>query len=175
GNTPFTNAYVTGQFTSRVRVIGNYVRFAADSNSTESEDAAGNFASFTVGRFFSGFSSLIDGRAKNTTWRGGGRAEVVVTDKVDFFAGAQREHRELEGAALINDLFLQTVNFGGLDPRDVQVIINANNSLDRDEDVYSAAISARALGPFSLRAGISQSQQDVSVTPDLFEIVIPGG
>src|SRR4029078_7779006 len=32
GHTPFTNAYVTGQFTNRVRVVGNYVRFAATSN-----------------------------------------------------------------------------------------------------------------------------------------------
>ena len=174
GHTPFTNAYVTGQFTSRVRVIGSYVRFAADSHSNENESAAGAFTSFTISRFFGGFSDQIDGRAKNTTWRGGARAEVALTDKIDFFAGAQREHRGLEGSALINDLFTQTVNFGGLDPRDVQVILSSNNSLDRDEDVYSAAVSARAIGPFSFRAGFSESKQDVTVTPDLSEIVVPG-
>jgi hypothetical protein len=174
GHTPFTNAYVTGQFTSRVRVIGDYVRFAADSHSNENESAAGAFASFTISRFFNGFSDQIDGRAKNTTWRGGARTEIALTDKFDLFAGFQHEHRALEGSALISDLFLQTVNFGGLDPRDVQVILSTNNSLDRDEDVLSAAVSARAIGPFSFRAGIGESKQDVTVTPDLAEIVVPG-
>ena len=174
GHTPFTNLYATGQFTARVRVIGNYVRFAADSRGSESEDASGAFASFAISRFFGGFSEQADARAKNTTWRGGARAEVTLTDKVDLFAGFQHEHRGLEGSALITDLFLQTVNFGGLDPRDVQTILNAHSALDRDEDVASVAVSARVLGPFSLRAGISQSKQDVTVTPDLSEIVVPG-
>jgi hypothetical protein len=157
-----------------VRVIGNYVRFAANSDGNEVESATGSFASFALSRFFNGLSDQVNGTAKNTTWRGGARAEIGLTDKVDFLAGFQREHRSLEGTALINDLFLQTVNFGGLDPRDVQTVINAHNSLDRDEDVLSAAVSARALGPFSIRAGFSESKQDVTVTPDLSEIVVPG-
>ncbi len=174
GHTPFTNAYVTGQFTNRVRVIGNFVRFAANSNSDENENAVGSFASFALSRFFNSLTDEVNGRAKNTTWRGGARAEVIVTEKVDFLAGFQREHRSLEGSALINDLYLQTVNFGGVDPRDIQTIINAKNSLNRDEDVLDAALSARALGPFSVRAGFSTSRQDVDVTPDLEEIVVPG-
>ncbi|HEX7421041.1 MAG TPA: hypothetical protein VF505_14220 [Thermoanaerobaculia bacterium] len=174
GHTPFTNAYVTGQFTNRVRVIGNYVRFAANANSNEDEAATGSFASFALSRFFGGLTDTVSGRAKNTTWRGGARAEIALTDKVDFLAGYQREHRELEGTALINDLFLQTVNFGGVDPKDVQTIINAKNSFNRDEDVLNAAFSARALGPFSVRAGFSESKQDVNVAPDLEEIVVPG-
>ncbi|MGZ8853549.1 MAG: hypothetical protein ACXW2X_09135 [Thermoanaerobaculia bacterium] len=174
GHTPFTNLYVTGQVTSRVRVIGNYARFAANSNINEDEAASGSFISFGLSRFFNGLTGNVDGRAKNTTWRGGARAEITVTDKVDFLAGYQSEHRSLEGTALINELFLQTVNFGGLDPRDVQAILNAQNSFDRDEDVLSAAVSARALGPFSVRAGLSQSQHEVTVAPDLSEIVVPG-
>ena len=174
GHTPFTNLYATAQLTGRARVIGNYVRFAADSHGSESEDATGAFASFAISRFFNGFSEQADARAKNTTWRGGARAEVALTDKVDLFGGFQREHRALQGSALITDLFLQSVNFGGLDPRDVQTILSAHSALDRDEDVASIAVSARALGPFSLRAGLSESKQDVSVTPDLSEIVVPG-
>jgi hypothetical protein len=174
GHTPFTNAYVTAQATSRIKLIGSYVRFAAKSASNEAESDAGSFVSFAINRFFNGFTDQINGTSRNTTWRGGARAEIALTDKIDLFANAQREHRSLEGAALINDLFLQTVNFGGLDPRDVQTIINAHNALERDEDVFSVAASARALGPFAVRAGVSQSNQDVNVTPDLSEIVVPG-
>jgi len=174
GHTPFTNAYITGQFTNRVRLIVNYVRFAAKSDSNEDESAAGSFASFAISRFFHGLSDQVNGTSRNTTWRSGARAELSVTDRIDFFANAQREHRSLEGAALINDLFLQTVTFSGLDPRDVQTILNAHDALERDEDVFSAAVSARALGPFAVRAGVSESNQEVRVTPDLSEIVVPG-
>lgn len=174
GHTPFTNAYVTGQLTNRLRVIGNFVRFAASSDTNDTENDTGSFASFALGRFFNSLTEQTSGQAKNTTWRGGARAEVIVNDRVDFLAGFQREHRSLEGSALINDLYLQTVNFGGVDPRDVQTILSSKNSLDRDEDVLDAALSARALGPFSVRAGFSTSKQDVGVTPDLAEIVVPG-
>jgi hypothetical protein len=174
GHTPFTNLYATGQFTNRVRVIGNYVRFAAKSDTDDNESDAGNFASFAISRFFKTLTEQTSGTAKNTTWRGGARAEVVITDKVDLFAGYQREHRELEGSALINELFAQTVNFGGTDPRDIQTVLSAHNSLIRQEDVADIALAARALGPFSLRGGISVSKQDVNVAPDLEEIVVPG-
>jgi len=173
GHTPFTNAYVTGQF-SRVRLIGNYVRSASNLNGSETEDAAGSFASFGLGRFFTGFNDLIDSRSKNTTWRGGARAEVAIVNDVDFLAGFQREHRSLEGSALINSLFLQSIPFGGANPSDVRTVLNAASALDRDEDVLSAAVSARSLGPFAVRAGASQSRQDVTVSPDLSEIVVPG-
>ncbi|HLJ73362.1 MAG TPA: hypothetical protein VKU62_02160, partial [Thermoanaerobaculia bacterium] len=174
GNIPYTNAYATSQVTSRLRLIGSYVRSTAKSDGNEDEGASGSFISFAISRLFAGFTDQISGTAHNNTWRGAARAEISVTDKLDVFANAQREHRSLEGAALINDLFLNSVNFGGLDPRDVQTVINAHNSLERDEDVFSVAASARSLGPFALRAGASISNQDVTVTPDLSEIVVPG-
>ncbi|HEY6893280.1 MAG TPA: hypothetical protein VI258_03865, partial [Rhodanobacteraceae bacterium] len=174
GRTPYTNAYATSQLTNRLRLIGSYVRSSAKSDSNEDEGASGSFVSFAISRIFSGFSDQISGTAHDNTWRGTARAELSVTDKVDVFANAQREHRSLEGAALINDLFLNSVNFGGLDPRDVQAVINAHNSLERDEDVLSVAASARSLGPFAVRAGASISNQDVTVSPDLSEIVVPG-
>ena len=41
--------------------------------------------------------------------------------------------------------------------------------------VYDAGVSARVLGPFSVNAGWSQTQQTVTATPDAAEIVVPGG
>src|SRR6202030_3786204 len=58
------------------------------------------------------------------------------------------------------------------DPRDLEAIINSSNSLERKEDVGDVALSARSIGPFSFRAGYSLSKQDVTVTPDLSEIVV---
>jgi hypothetical protein len=173
-DTPFTTFFVAGQAMKRVRLIGNYVRFAADSSGNETESAAGSFASFALGRFFSGMTGSATSSAKNTTWRGGGRAEVAIGPKVDFLAGFQREHREMDGVALIDTVFLQSITFAGFDRRDIETVLNARSSVNRDEDVWRAAISARSIGPFAARAEISESKQDVTVSPDLSEIVVPG-
>ena len=131
-NTPFTNLFVTGQVMKRVRLIGNYVRFAADSNGNETEAAAGSFTSFALSRFFSGLSESASSSAKNKTWRGGGRAEVTLAPNVDFLAGFQREHRELDGAALIDTLFLQSITFAGFDRKDIETVLKATSS-DRSQ------------------------------------------
>ncbi len=173
GSTPFTNAYVTGAFDPRFKVIGNYVRFAAKSDGNGSETDAGSFASFELGRFFKALGESSENSAKNTTWRGGVRGELSIANNVDLLAGFQREHRNLEGSALINTLYIQSVTFGGADLRDLATVINSNNSLERHEDVGSLALSARP-GPWTLRVGASQTEQNVTVSPDLAEIVVPG-
>jgi hypothetical protein len=173
-NTPFTTFFVTAQVMTRVRLIGNYVRFSAGSNGSETESAAGSFTSFPLSRFYTGLSESASSNAKNKTWRGGGRAEVTLLPNVDFLAGYQRDHRELDGAGLINTLFLQSITFAGFDRKDIATVLQSTGSIDRDEDVLSAGISARAIGPFALRGEFRESKMDVTVAPDLSEIVVPG-
>jgi hypothetical protein len=170
--TPFTNLYLTGTALSRIKLVGNYVRFASDANGSGNEDLGGSFASFTISRFFNALHERSSADARNTTWRGGARAEVELVKNVDLLAGWQRESRELSGSALINTLFLQSITFGGADPRDLGAVLDSSNSMERKEDVASVALSARSLGPFTLRGGWSTSRQDVTVTPDLSEIVV---
>ncbi|HEX7809557.1 MAG TPA: hypothetical protein VF608_12545, partial [Thermoanaerobaculia bacterium] len=174
-DTPFTTLYLTGQATSRLRLIGNFSRFAAESDNTGADDVAGSLASFALGRFFNGISETSTTRARNTTWRGSARAEFAFNDKIDATAGYRREHRELDGSALIRTLYLQSITFGGADPRDVEVILNASNALEREEDVLDASVSYRPRAPFTIRGGVSQSNTDITVAPDLSEIVIDGG
>lgn len=173
-DTPFTNLFVTDQVTKRVRLIGNYVRFNADSSGNESEAAAGSFTSFALSRFFSGLSETATSDAKNKTWRGGGRAEVTLTPNIDFLGGFQTEHREMDGAALIDTLFLQSITFAGFDKKDLETVLKATSVIDRDESVWNAGISARSIEPFTFRAEVRETKQEVNVAPDLSEIVIPG-
>jgi hypothetical protein len=173
-HTPFTNFYITGDVLKRLRLTGNYVRFAADSQGNENESVFGNFASFAISRFYTGSTESATSNAKNTTWRGGGHAEYEVAEGIDLIAGFQREHRELDGNALINTLYLQSITFGGVDQRDFQTVLNAKSSIDRDEDIVNAGIVGRTAGPFSFRAEVRQSKVDADVAPDLSEIVVPG-
>lgn len=165
-NTPFTNLYIAGEPLSRVRLIGNYTRFSATSDGSGDEDLTGSFVSFAIGQNFLGVNETSSGRAKNQTWRGGGRAEITLARGIDFITSFQREHRELTGSSLINTVYLT--------PGDVQTLLTSANALDRDEKLWTAGISARAFGPFAFRAEFRQSQQDFMVSQDLAEIVIPG-
>lgn len=171
---PFTNLYVAGQVVPRTTLIANYVRTDAEADSLESDLASGSFASFGLRRFFTGLTESTTSNAENKTWRGGLRAEVALTDKFDFMAGWQSEHRDIGGTALIESLYLNSITFGGADRRDFQEILEAESSVERKYNTFEAAIAARQLGPFAFRAGFTVQQQDYTFSPDLEEIVVPG-
>jgi hypothetical protein len=172
-DTPFTTAFVTADL-PRTKLIGSFVRFAADSDGSEDEAATGSFVSFPISRFFNGLSETTTSKAKNTTWRGSGRAEIAISDRLDFLGGYRKEHREMSGDALIRTVFLDTTTFSGLDPREVQELIAAESALDREVGTFEAALAGRALGPFSVRVGYSRSIFDFVVDPAIEEIVVPG-
>lgn len=174
-NTPATSAFVTGRFGPQVKVIASYTRARGSSETDEQEDLSGNLVSFELSRFFQGFSEPISAHATATQWSGSGRVEVAIIDGLDWEAGYVRRHNELDGFALISSIFLDTVTFANLDPKNVQELLQAQTSIDRTESVYETSVNARVLGPISIRGGYSQTNQDLSISPDPSEIVIPGG
>jgi hypothetical protein len=173
-NTPSTSALITGRLGPRVKLIGSYQRASAEADTSESEGLAGSLVSFEISRFFAGLTETASTRSKATFWRGSGRAELSLTDGVDLTAGFARRHRYLDGFALVSTLYLNTVTFAGQDPKNLLVLLQSQNAMDRTDDVFDVTLSARAFGPFALRAGWSQTKSDVTVTPDLSEIVVPG-
>ncbi len=171
---PFTQLFVTAQPLERLRVIGNFDRFSADSNDVEEDSAAGSFASFAIGRFFDGRLQDVAGDASNDSWRGGLRAEYALSNQIMVIGTASRQHRELEGSSLISTVFLDSLTFGGVDPRDLETILETRNAMEREEDRFSIGAVARSIGAFNLRAQYSESHQDITVSPDISEIVVPG-
>ena len=171
---PFTNFYVTGDLGDRVRLVADYVTFDAESESSEDEVVTGSFVSFGLRRFFQGLEETVDSRADSNTSRGGLRAEVLLFENVDLVASYQMRDRDLSGNALIESLYTNTINFSNADPRDVTEILEADNELTREDSILLAGVRARAVGPFTLWAYYSQTQQDVTMPPSLEEIVVPG-
>lgn len=174
-NVPVTTAFVVGRFADRIKVSAGYVRANSETEGSETEDLTGNLVSFQISRFFHGLSEPISSRARNEQWRGHGRVEVEIADGFDVSAGYAQRHRELDGFALISSLFLDTLTFSGQDPRNLERLIEANTALEKTEKVFDASFDARSLGPVALRVGYEQTDQDVRVTPDPEEIVVPGG
>ncbi|KAA0256634.1 MAG: hypothetical protein EDX89_00610 [Acidobacteria bacterium] len=171
--TPVTNAYVAGRLFKTVKLIGAYVRSAADADATEREDATGNFVSFDIDRFFKGYQENVSSQAESTYWRGSGRIEWNVFKQLDLSVGYQKRSREVDGEALFNELFLQTTLFTGFDPKDVQRSFEAVTSLERTEEIFDALALVRGVGPFDFRLGYYRTAQDVTYDADEEEIVIP--
>ena len=67
------------------------------------------------------------------------------------------------------------MTYAGQSTGDLLREINARTAVDDMTRVYDASVTARSLGPFSVNAGWSQTQQNVTATPDAEEIVVPGG
>lgn len=171
---PFTQFFVAAQPLERLRLIGNFDRSSADSDDVEEESASGSFVSFPIGRFFDGRLQDVTGRASNESWRGGLRAEYALSNAVMLTGTASRQHRELEGSSLISTVFLDSITFGGVDQRDLETILETENAMEREEDRFSIGAVGRSIGPFTLRAHYSESHQDITVSPDISEIVVPG-
>ncbi len=174
-NTPVTNAWAAVNLLGRLKITGSYIKADGSDETKYVEADAGNFVSFEIARFFAGLGETVNSRARTDFWRGSARAEVTVLPNVVVSGGWVENSRALDGQALIGSLFLNTVTYAGVPAGDLLKQINANTEVDQMDRVYDANVTARMIGPFAVNAGWSQTQQNVTATPDASEIIIPGG
>ncbi|MEO8585692.1 MAG: hypothetical protein ABI584_05995 [Acidobacteriota bacterium] len=174
-NAPTTSFFVRGFATDFVQVTGFYVKTISTGDDTANESATGSLVSFPLARFFSGLTENTSSRIDSTLWRAGARLEARLFEGVNLSGGFVRRHATLAGQDLVTSLFTGTTTYTGFTLTDIQTLLSANTSIERTEDVYDVQVAAKAFGPFGIRAGYSQIQQDVTVTPDPSEILVPGG
>ncbi len=174
-NTPTSSFFLRGFATDAVQIVGFYVRANASADSKDQENLNGSLVSFALSRFFTGLADTSSSRVQNTMWRVGGRLEWHAFDGIDVTGGFVRRHATWDGQDLVTSLFSGTSSFTGVTLTDIQTILNAQTSVDRTEDVWDAQVSAKAFGPFGVRAGYSRIEQDLTVTQDPSEILVPGG
>ncbi|HTY40263.1 MAG TPA: hypothetical protein VMH79_00170 [Thermoanaerobaculia bacterium] len=174
-NTPVTNAWLSANLFGRLKIIGTFVKADASDETNFVEGDLGKFVSFEIARFFSGLAETVDSKARTDYWRASGQAELSVTNNVQVVGGWLEKSRVLDGSALISDLYLDTVTYAGQSTGNLLQEITAKTQVDEMDRVYNAGVNARMLGPFSVNAGWTQTQENVTATPDAAEIVIPGG
>jgi len=174
-NTPTSSFFLRGFATDAIQLMAFYVRASASADSTDQENLNGSLVSFPLARFFTGLADNSSSRVQNTMWRVGGRVEWHVLDGVDVTGGFVRRHATWDGQDLVSSLFTGTTGYTGVTLADIQTILNAQTSVDRIEDVYDVQVAAKGFGPFGVRAGYSRIQQDLTVTEDPSEILVPGG
>jgi len=173
-NTPVTTAALALRVSKDIKLSAQYVKAQSSTSTSESEGYNGNFVSFPLALFYGGFSDAISANAKNTNYRWNVRGEFSIAPNLDLSGGWTRRHNKLDGLALITSLYAGNTSYTGFKLSDVQTFLNAQTALERTEDVYDARLTARALGPVSLSAGWTGTDQDLTLTPDPSEIVVPG-
>ena len=174
-NAPTTSIFVRGFVTDAIQLTGFYVKTISTGDDTSNESATGSLVSFPIARFFTGLTETTSSRIDNTLWRGGARLEWRVLEGVNVTGGFVRRHTTWAGQDLVTSLFTGTTTYTGFTLADIQTLLSAKTSIERTEDVYDVQVAAKAFGPFGIRAGYSQIQQNLIVTPDPSEIVVPGG
>jgi hypothetical protein len=173
--TPVTTAHISGTIGERTRLDLSYIHADAEAETFSDESGTGSLASFRIARFYQGFEESVESRTESPSWRGALRAKVGLTSTLDLDVAYERRHRELEGWALISNLYLETVNFSGADPRDLSLLVEVENAYERDEDLLDLKLSAAALGPFDAWAGWSMSDTTTTVVEDAAQIIVAGG
>jgi hypothetical protein len=175
-NAPFTNVLVNGLIAGSVRLVGTYARIGSDEASTDDTfTAAGQFVSYALSRYFLGASDVVQSKADATNWRGDLRAEIDITPWLELVADYGSAHRELDGDALLQTTYLSTVNFAGLDPKSVTTLVSAATAWDTKEDASEAKLIARPTTWLRLWAAGDWIDRDVTITPAVAEVVVPGG
>ncbi len=173
-NVPVTSAFVRAFALPELQLSGFYVRSNAVGDDATKEGASGSFASFAISRFFTGYSAANTTSPNSLSWRAGGRAEWHVMPGWDVTAGYTHRDQTWDNQAMLNELFTGTSTFTGFTQPDVQALLTTQTSIERKEDQFDVQASARALGPFGVRLGYSRINQDLTVTEDPAEIVVPG-
>lgn len=173
--TPVTTFHITARASDQVRLVGSYVRSNLEADTSLDETLSGSLVSFQLARFFQGLDQTIESRTENPFSRAGVRLELDISQNAGLKFGYERRHRELEGWAMIASLFSDTVNFNGFDPRDVQTLVEAETGYEREDQLASLRFDLRNLGLFSVWAEYAVNDQNLDVSQDVAEIVLPGG
>jgi hypothetical protein len=174
-DTPVTTAHIAGQLSNRVLLRATYARADYESETQFSEMLSGSLVSFELSRFFAGLERSVRSRTSNPSWRGDVEMDVQVTDSLLVQGSYERHHRELDGWATIASLYLDTLNFSGAEPRDIERLLDIENAMDRDEDAVRLRANLTNLGFLRLWAEGVWLQQELDIDPDAAQIIVPGG
>ena len=173
--TPVTTFHIAARASDNVRFAGSFVRADAEGDTSLDEMLSGSLVSFQLSRFFQGLDQTIDSRTENPYYRGEARFEFDISHKAGLKVGYEIRDRELEGWAMVSSLFMDTLNFGGFDPRDIETLVEAESGYERQDSIGSLRFDLRDIGPFSVWADYAVNSQSLSVSQDIAQIVLPYG
>jgi hypothetical protein len=174
-NIPVTTATATFQLGCFGRILGSYVRANGQSDTQGADAATGNYVSFALARFFGGFGETIQSNASAENWRGAARAELALLPGLELSGGWVKQSHEQTGFELLSTLLTNTRNYAGTPTGDITTILNINNGYTRTDETGDVGLIYRKAGPFGLRFSVARTKENVDLSEDVAEIIVPGG
>ena len=174
-DTPVTTFHMTARASDQVRLVASYVYADTEGDASLTESLSGNLVSFQLARFFQGLDQTIDSRTESPFSRGELRAEFDITRNIGLRGWFETRKRELSGWSMVSSLFSETLTFTGLDPRDIQLIAEAEKGYERNDEIGGLRLDFRNLGAFTVWAEYAVNYLTVGVDEDIAQIVLPGG
>ena len=174
-STPVTTFHITARASDRIRLIGSYVYADADGDTNMSEMLAGSLVSFQLASFFRGLDQSVESNTSSPFQRGEARAEFDLGDHVDLKVGYEFRDRELDGWAMISSLFMETMSFSGYEQGDIVSLVEAQTGYTRKDQIGNLRVDVRDIGLFRFWGQFVVDDQDLDVSQDVAEIVLPYG
>ena len=174
-NIPVTTASAVFQLGCFGKILGTYVRANGASDTLGTEAGDGNWLNLEAQRFFGGFNSTVESNANAKNWRGSARAEVTLLPFLEVSGGWVERSHEQTGFELLSTVLYNARNYAGTATPNISQILNINNGLERTDQVLDVGAIYRKAGPFGLRFTYSHTKQDVTLSEDVAEIVVPDG
>jgi len=171
--TPLTHLSFHGAW-SKFRLIGAYNYADAESDGSEEESLAGSLVSFQLRRLFAGRTENIQNKTRNPSWRADLKMEADLGG-VQLEADFGRRHRQLDGLAMVQTVFLQATPFRGGTAQDISQLLETETSLEKEDDTLRAGLAWRASPNLVFQTGFSISKSDIYAAADVAQIVIEGG
>ncbi len=172
---PITRGTFSGRIGDRITVAGSFMNGEMEMDGAERENFHGDLVTFRFNRFFTGFSGSTSYSAENSPfWRGNARVQANLAAGLDLTVGYSARHRELDGMALVDEFYNGITTFTGISRDDITRVIDVANAFERDEESVEARVDWRR-GDFRAWAGWTGIDEDLTVSPDAAEIVLPWG
>lgn len=175
GETPSTHANVQVTVNERLRLTGAFLQAEAETDVDAGEVFSGRLAENVVNRFYNGGSQTTGARAELSSQMLDLHGEADLSERVTVQFGYRASKRELDGNALMTLLFLDSVTFGGGNPGDVSLVLEAEPMLEREQDLFEVQIAARVSDEVRLRAGYSVVTVDTQVLQSELEQILVDG
>lgn len=174
-DTPITSAHIRGMASEFISLDANFILADGEGDGMTDEILGGSLVSYQLNRYFEGREDSVSSRTENPFWRGDLRIGFRLSDHADLDVVADTRHRELEGWALVSSLYLETLNFSGANPEDIQLLTEIQNGYERDDTRLEAQFRARDLGPLSVWVHAGTTSSELDVNQDVAEIILTDG
>ena len=174
-SSPITRLNLSGQVGDKLEIRAAFRRGDMEMDTTETEALSGNLVRFQIQRYYSGQREYISSHTENPNMYGKLDLAYRITPKVKAKFGVKMRSHEVTGQALVETMYLDSVTFGTDHSSDFQTNLNAQTSMEREDDEIYANLTGTIHKNVKFWLAGSIANQDIDIDPDLSEIVIPGG